>query len=375
MKLKPLPRFILIALVAVGIAYGVTSVPAVSNLMNKETAVVQDAPKVPQVQTQAQVQQAVPVQASSSLNRIIEKGVVRVGVMAGQPPFFSKDGSRAVGFNVDFLNLVFAQPEFTARHSKIVLDTDIAVDSYEDVPKTLLKTDNRGNAEVDIAIDGLTFADGDLAGVVYSVPYVADFGYALIASNRSRVGTVDDVAGLTIGILKGDPDAMAYAKNTFAQSKIVELSDSKDGWMADAIKSGLVDAVMYDYPFAIAEIAGTDLQFAIAKLPKSNIRYKIAVRQNDADLLNAMNVAIRRVRESAEYTDLLRKHFVSNNTAAAKSASSAESSYVVQRGDTLAAIAGTTLGDKMRYHEIEARNNLPNPDLISVGQKLVIPKR
>ena len=27
-----------------------------------------------------------------------------------------------------------------------------------------------------------------------------------------------------------------------------------------------------------------------------------------------------------------------------------------------------------RYAEIEARNNLPNPDLIQVGQKLVIPK-
>jgi nucleoid-associated protein YgaU len=46
----------------------------------------------------------------------------------------------------------------------------------------------------------------------------------------------------------------------------------------------------------------------------------------------------------------------------------------VVRGDTLSTIAQTQLGDKLRYPEIQSRNNLANPNFISVGQKLVIPK-
>jgi LysM repeat protein len=51
-----------------------------------------------------------------------------------------------------------------------------------------------------------------------------------------------------------------------------------------------------------------------------------------------------------------------------------ETVYVVVCGDTLRTIAQTHLGDKMRYPEIQSRDNLANPNFISVGQRLVIPK-
>ncbi|MDZ7921354.1 LysM peptidoglycan-binding domain-containing protein [Rhodoferax sp.] len=48
--------------------------------------------------------------------------------------------------------------------------------------------------------------------------------------------------------------------------------------------------------------------------------------------------------------------------------------YAVKVGDTLSKIAAAQLGNSQRYTEIETRNNLPNPNLIQVGQKLVVPK-
>jgi ABC-type amino acid transport substrate-binding protein len=316
-------------------------------------------------------EKAAPVQSGGTLANILASGVVRVSVQNPSKPFYYQDNRGiAKGFNVDFMKALFAQSEFGSREIK--LDTAHEVDAYEKVPQQLLQ----GTA-VDIAIDGLTFNDDDLKGVAYSIPYVKDFGYALIAQNNSSVTSVDSANGKTIGVLKGDPDAMAFAKRTFPKSRLVELSDKADAngkWIVGYIDSHQVDAVIYDYPFAVAELEGTDLQFVSPKIAGSNIEYKIGVRAGDKDLLAALNSAIRKVTASDAYPEMLKAYFMSNKVAAVRSAKGNETVYVVVRGDTLSTIAQTHLGDKMRYPEIQSRNNLANPNFIAVGQKLVIPK-
>ena len=47
--------------------------------------------------------------------------------------------------------------------------------------------------------------------------------------------------------------------------------------------------------------------------------------------------------------------------------------HIVVRGDTLWGIAKRYYGDGNRYPEIARANNIPNPDIIYVGQKLLIP--
>jgi ABC-type amino acid transport substrate-binding protein len=316
-------------------------------------------------------ERAALVQSGGTLANILANGVVRVSVQNPSKPFYYQDNRGiAKGFNVDFMKALFAQSEFGNREVK--LDTAHEVDAYEKVPQQLLQS-----TAVDIAIDGLTFNDDDLKGVAYTIPYVKDFGYALIAQNNSSVTSVDSANGKTIGVLKGDPDAMAFAKRTFPKSRLVELSDKADAngkWIVGHIDSHQVDAVIYDYPFAVAELEGTDMQFISPKIAGSNIEYKIGVRAGDKDLLAALNSAIRKVTASDAYPEMLKTYFMSNKVAAVLSAKGNEKVYLVVRGDTLSTIAQTHLGDKMRYPEIQSRNNLANPNFISVGQKLVIPK-
>jgi len=310
-------------------------------------------------------------QSGGTLANMLTTGVVRVSAQNPSKPFFFHDNrGTAKGFNVDFMKALFAQSEFGGHEIK--LDTTHEVDAYEKVPKQLLE----GNA-VDIAIDGLTFNDDDLKGVAYTIPYVKDFGYALIAQNNSGITSIEAANGKTIGVLKGDPDAMAFAKHTFPTSRLVELSDKADEngkWIVGYVDSHQVDAVMYDYPFAVAELEGTDMQFVSPKIAGSNIEYKIGVRAGDKDLLEALNSAIRKVTASDAYPEMLKTYFMSNKIATVRSAKVNETVYVVVRGDTLSTIAQTHLGDKMRYTEIQSRNNLANPNFISVGQKLVLPK-
>ena len=305
----------------------------------------------------------------SALSAIIGSGVVHASVQDPSKPFYYKEGTRAKGFNVDFMNILFAQSEFKG---KVKVETS-AVDSYPDVPKQLLD-----GKKVDIAIDGLTFNDEDLKGVKYTIPYVTDFGYALITPKGVNVNNVADLAGAKIGVIKGDPDVKAFVEGAFPGATIVEVSDKADEtgkFIAGHFKAKRIDAMVYDYPFAVAEVDGTNLQFAMTKIKGSDIQYRIGVRAEDTDLLAALNSAIRKAMATPEYTDMLKQYFMSNSVAAVRRASSGEVSYVVVKGDTLSTIAASQLGDLKRYPDIQARNNLANPNFIAVGQKLIIPSK
>ncbi|MBC9713107.1 LysM peptidoglycan-binding domain-containing protein [Streptomyces sp. TRM66268-LWL] len=59
----------------------------------------------------------------------------------------------------------------------------------------------------------------------------------------------------------------------------------------------------------------------------------------------------------------------------AKKAAPRPSTYTVKAGDTLGAIAQTKLGNAARYPEIAQLNGIPNPDHITVGQKLKLPPK
>ncbi|MGY0195225.1 transporter substrate-binding and LysM peptidoglycan-binding domain-containing protein [Leptothrix sp. BB-4] len=380
MKLKPVPRLILIIAVVCAGVYGAMRLTADPG---HETASSHSSSPG---QTQANATPATSApsaqigQVGATLKSMLAQGVVRVGVQSPSEPFFAVTNGQGKGFNVDFMKLLFAQSEFQSTRGAIDINTEFRVDTYEEVPQTLLKRDQRGHPVVDMAIDGLTFSDGDLPGVTYTIPYVDDFGYALIGLASGSIRSLQDVSKASIGILKGDPDVRNYMQSQFPGARLVEISDASTSgsgardWINKAITRGSVDAVVYDYPFAVAELRGTELQFLSAKLPNSRLQYKIGVRKEDGDLLDRLNTAIRKVRASEAYGDLIRLHFGSNKIAKAKGAANGEGSHVVKTGDTLSRIAGAQLGDVMRYPEIEARNNLPNPNMIRVGQVLVIPR-
>lgn len=141
---------------------------------------------------------------TDTLKAIVSNGLVRVSVENPSAPFYDdENGGPAHGFNVDFAKLLFADPSFNTGGRQVAVDMHHEVDTYVGVPKQLLTTDASGNHTVDVAMDGLTFSDNTPQGVVYSLPYVDDFGYALIVRNGSSIHTTADLAGKRVGILKG----------------------------------------------------------------------------------------------------------------------------------------------------------------------------
>jgi LysM repeat protein len=56
-----------------------------------------------------------------------------------------------------------------------------------------------------------------------------------------------------------------------------------------------------------------------------------------------------------------------------KPANNSQRTYIVQKGDTLWGIAKRYYGNGNRYPEIARANNIANPNIIHIGQKLIIP--
>jgi ABC-type amino acid transport substrate-binding protein len=201
-----------------------------------------------------------------------------------------------------------------------------------------------------------------------------DFGYSLIVQKGSPIRSAADLAGKTVGILQGDPDVKAFVQRQFPSTQFVEVSDADDAFISKSIDDHQVDAFIYDYPFAVESIKGSDLTFAQTKMDGASLSYKIGVRASDENLLFALNSAIGRVKASPEYLDLLRRYFRSSQTVTT-AAGAGERTYSVRHGDTLNTIASAQLGNGSRYRDIQRRNNLANPNLILVGETLVIPAR
>lgn len=364
-KLNPVPKFIIIFAAIGAIAYGVSKSDVLTSKI--DSAVKSAGMPVPAPQS-APSAAPVAVQGFDSYDRISRLREIRIGVQGNAAPFYAAGR----GFNVDYLALLTRQPEFSGFRVVVRDETN----TYDEVPGTLFKNDG-GEPLVDLAIDGLTLQDGDVPGVTYTIPYVQGFGYSLITDRTSNIRDVNGVGNARLGVLKGDPDALSYAQRMFPNAQIVELSDALIGgqriWIKEAFAAGKVDALIYDYPFAVAEIANTSLQFAVSKLPESDISYKMGVRVQDGVLVQKLNAAIARVSETEDYRALLRTYFTSRQLVTRR-AGSGERTYVVKSGDTLSIIARSLLGDAGRFRELEVRNNLPNPNLIQVGQVLVIPQ-
>lgn len=310
-------------------------------------------------------------------DRIIERGLLRMGALENAEPFyFVKDGIQS-GFNYEFLQLLVKNSTFSGGKS-IYLNVGALADQYPKVPELLLLKNRSGDSQVDVALDGLTFSDKDLQGIVYTIPYFGEnFGYGVITKKSVKLNTVKELNGKKVGILKDDPDVRHAVETLIPEALIIELDSEifENGnrvWLKRHIENGTVDAIVYDYPFGVAEIKGTNLHFSLSKIPNSSLSYKIALRDGNPKLKELLNKAINDIKNSSEYTMLEKKYFSTSQIQ--KIQIPANSTFhIVKNGESLSSIAKDYFGDMNRFHEIQQLNNLPNPNFIEVNQKLVLP--
>jgi polar amino acid transport system substrate-binding protein len=216
------------------------------------------------------------------------------------PPFdyYDEDGV-LTGFNVDIARAICLE---------LAASCDIQVRPWDELIPAL----RRGEGDALIASHAMTpqtLAEFDFSDRYYHTP-------AWFAGRRGGeriVPTPEGLAGRTVGVVRGSPHE-AYLKIFFKESAVVPFESAE--LARDALQSSQIDLIFDDGISLVFWTTGTASReccefkggpFMEPKFFGDGIG--IMVPKRDAQLKGLINQALRRVRETGRYEELMLRYF------------------------------------------------------------------
>ena len=233
--------------------------------------------------------------AGGSLDRILERGQLVVGMEIGYYPFEYLDfNGNPVGFDVEFAELI-------ARH----LNVKLRIKDLE--WRKLIPALDAG--KIDCIVSAMTRTRERSELVDFTDPYFQTGLCALLSREKAPglkdIGRLND-PGRLIAFIK-DSDGAVAAQRFFPSAEVQPVSSESDG--VRAVLGGFVDAFILDqisiwkrhkdYP---------DKTYAILK-PFTLEYFSVATPKNDTGLLNWLNRFLKDIRSNGMYEDLYQKYF------------------------------------------------------------------
>ena len=233
----------------------------------------------------------------STLNQVIRRGELRVGMEAGYLPFEMRDKKGdIIGFDVDLAKLM-------ARTMGVkVTFVNTAWDGI--IPALL--TD-----KFDILMGGMTITPERNLQVNFAAPYIV-IGQTLLVAKKSadKIRNIKDANDpqFTIGTKLGTTGDIA-AKRYAPKAKIKTYDTQTDA--ALEVRSGRIDAMIYDLPFNT--IYGLQNKETLVHLKEPFTKEPLgwAVRKGDPDFLNWLDNFLNQIHNDGTYDALYAKWFES----------------------------------------------------------------
>lgn len=231
----------------------------------------------------------------STLNQILKRGELRVGLEAGYMPFEMLDKkNNLIGFDVDLARLM-------ARSMGVKLTL---VNTQWDGIIPALLTD-----KFDLLMGGMTITPERNLKVNFCDPYIL-IGQTVLMSRKhagkiTRYDQLNDpryVIATKLGTT-GDIAARKY----LPKAQLKQFESEADGAME--ARSGRADAFVYDLPFNAVYAAQNPGAIVHLKEPFTQEALGWAVRKGDPDMLNWMNHFLAQIKRDGIYDALYKKWF------------------------------------------------------------------
>lgn len=239
--------------------------------------------------------QANDLWAQSTLQSIIKRGELRVGMEAGYMPFEMRDkNGRIIGFDVDIARLM-------ARSMGVELK--LVNTAWDGIIPSLL-TD-----KFDVIIAGMTITPERNLQVNFTQPYML-IGQSIVLNKRhektvSSYRDLNDpkfVISTKLGTT-GDIAARRYLSR--AQVRTYE-SESE---AVTEVRNGRADAFVYDLPYNAVYVAQHREQLLHLDEPFTKEALAWAIRKGDPDFLNWLDHFLAQIRRDGTYDALYEKWF------------------------------------------------------------------
>ena len=234
---------------------------------------------------------------SSTLYKVIHKGVLRVGLNAGYMPFEMRSRSgQIIGFDVDI-----AKAMAKAMGVKLkIINTD-----WDGIIPALLTN------KFDIIISGMTITQKRNLKVNFANPYFI-VGQTILL-NKKWAGKVKSYKDLnspkfTITCMLGTTGEFA-AKRFMPKAKIESFGTEQEAVMQ--VMQGRADAFVYDKPYnAIFYQTKGKGKLVFLDKPFTYEPLGWAIKKGDPDFLNWLNNFLREIKHNGTYEKLRKKWFV-----------------------------------------------------------------
>jgi polar amino acid transport system substrate-binding protein len=214
-----------------------------------------------------------------------------VGSDVPYPPFeeFGKSKTEFKGFDIELMEAIAEKIGRTAEFQDTSFETifrDLAQGKFEAVISAATITEEREKA------------------VDFSNPYYLS-EQAVLVKEGSPIKSLSDLSGKVVGVQQGTT-GQELADEKANASEVRPFPEGPDA--VNALKSGVVDAVVIDAPVAqdaVEKSSGIE----IAENVPTEEDYGIAVAQGESELLEEINKGLEEVEEDGTYAKIYKKWF------------------------------------------------------------------
>ena len=238
--------------------------------------------------------------AQTTLEKINQTGVLTIGTRTGSPPFaYVNKNNEWVGFSIDLVETAIL-PLISKK-----LNKQIKLEKKESAPNTRipLLTSNA----VDLIAETMTDTQSRRDQVEFSLTFFAT-GAQFLVKRGTPIKGIQTIAGKRVAAQQGSTNAKIIRERV-PTAKLLEFPDQPAAFQA--LAQGQVQAYTND---------GIQLAGLKAKAPKpdewavvgeffSYEPYGMAMRKNDSDFRQAVNVGLMEAIESGKYFELYEKWF------------------------------------------------------------------
>ena len=238
--------------------------------------------------------------AQTTLEKINQTGVLTIGTRTGSPPFaYVNKNNEWVGFSIDLVETAIL-PLISKK-----LNKQIKLEKKESAPNTRipLLTSNA----VDLIAETMTDTQSRRDQVDFSLTFFAT-GAQFLVKKGTPIKGIQTIAGKRVAAQQGSTNAKIIRERV-PTAKLLEFPDQPAAFQA--LAQGQVQAYTND---------GIQLAGLKAKAPKpdewaivgeffSYEPYGMAMRKNDSDFRQAVNVGLMEAIESGKYFELYEKWF------------------------------------------------------------------
>ena len=221
---------------------------------------------------------------------LVEEGKLTIGTDFDYPPFTMLEDGQPAGFEYAMMQEIC---------SRIGLEVNYLSPQAFDT----LVTQVAGGTTMDVAVSGITINDERLEEVDFTDSYY-DSNLAIVTMKDSDV-TKDGLKDVKVGAQSGT-SGEDWIKENVGDDKYTPYTAITEALLA--LRTGKIEALVYDAPVAEAHIAGEYSDMAILETIATGEQYGIAVNKDNAALTEAINGVLAEMKADGTLSKLVSEY-------------------------------------------------------------------